>query len=78
MDQSLVDYVLQLKKLNDIKIDIPKANIKDAIKNPKQFALDFIELEFAKALPKYIKSFKLGKNFGKEVIENGEKSKTDI
>ena len=78
MDQSLIDFVLKLKKLNDIKIDIPKANVKDIIKNPRQFALDFIELEFAKALPANIKSFKLGKKFGEDLLENGKKNKTNI
>ena len=78
MDQSLIDFVLKLKKLNDIKIDIPKANVKNIIKNPRQFALDFIELEFAKAVPTNIKSFKLGKKFGEDLLENGKKNKTNI
>ena len=78
MDQSLVNFVLKLKKLNDIKINTPKVNAKDIIKNPRQFALDFVELEFAKALPKYIQSYNLGKKFGKDLIKNGKKSKTDV
>ena len=76
MDQSLVEFVTQLKDLNDIEVEIPKGNIKSIIEDPSQYAKDFIEVSFAKFIPRYIKSYKLGKKFGKELnvkSENKEK-----
>ena len=67
VDQSLVEFVTQLKELNDIEVEIPKSNIKSIIENPSQYAKDFIEVSFAKFIPRYIKSYKLGKQFGKEL-----------
>ena len=67
MDQSSVEFVTQLKDLNDIEVEIPKGNIKAIIKDPGQYAKDFIEVSFAKFIPRYIKSYKLGKEFGKEL-----------
>ena len=76
MDQSLVEFVTQLKQLNDIEVKIPKANIKSIIKNPEIYAKDFIEITFAKFIPSYIKSYKLGKEFGRKLndtVKNEEK-----
>ena len=70
MDQSLVEFVTQLKDLNDIEVEIPKDNIKSIIDDPEQYAKDFIEVSFAKFIPRYIKSYKLGKKFGKKLNEN--------
>lgn len=67
MDQSLVEFVTQLKQLNDIEVEIPKADIKTVIKDPIQYAKDFIEVSIAKSIPKYIKSYKLGKDFGRKL-----------
>ena len=67
MDQSLVEFVTQLKDLNDIEVEIPKDNIKSIINDPEQYAKDFIEVSFAKFIPRYIKSYKLGKEFGKKL-----------
>jgi len=67
VDQSLIDFVTQLKELNDIEVEIPKGNIKSIIKDPGQYAKDFIEVSFAKFIPRYIKSYKLGKELGREL-----------
>ena len=67
MDQSLVEFVTQLKDLNDIDIEIPRGNIKSIINDPEQYAKDFIEVSFSKFIPRYIKSYKLGKEFGKKL-----------
>ena len=76
MDQSLVEFVTQLKDLNDIEVEIPKGNIKSIIENPSQYAKDFIEVSFAKFIPRYIKSYKLGKEFGKELnVKSKDKEK---
>ena len=72
MDQSLVEFVTQLKDLNDIEVEIPKANIKSIIEDPSQYAKDFIEISFAKFIPRYIKSYKLGKDFGKKLNDNSK------
>ena len=65
-DQFLIDYLRKLQRLNDIEVDIPQAKIDEVIKNPRQYALDFIELEFAKTVPKFIKAYKEGFAFGKK------------
>ena len=72
VDQSLVEFVTQLKDLNDIEVEIPKGNIKSIIENPSQYARDFIEISFAKNIPKYIKAYKLGKGFGKKLNDNSK------
>ena len=72
MDQSLVEFVTQLKDLNDIEVEIPKANIKSIIENPSQYARDFIEISIARFIPKYIKAYKLGKGFGKKLNDNSK------
>ena len=43
-------------------------NIDDVINDPKQYALDFIELEFAKMVPKFLEAYKLGNKFGKKKV----------
>ena len=75
MDQSLVEFVTQLQDLNDIEVEIPKSNIKSIIEDPTQYAKDFIEVSFAKFIPRYIKSYKLGKNFGKKLNDNNKVQK---
>ena len=67
VDQSLVEFVTELKQLNDIEVEIPKAKIKSIIENPSQYARDFIEVSFARFIPKYINAYKLGKGFGKKL-----------
>ena len=72
MDQSLVGFVTELKQLNDIEVEIPKGNIKSIIENPSQYAKDFIEVSFAKFIPRYIKAYKLGKGFGKKLNDTSK------
>ena len=65
--QSLVDYVTELKRLNQIDPKIPKKQIDQVLENPDQYALDFIEFEFVKNLPKFIEAYKLGKKLSKDL-----------
>ena len=65
-DQFLIDYLRKLQQLNDIEVDIPQADIDEVINDPRQYALDFIELEFAKTVPKFIEAYKEGYAFGKK------------
>ena len=62
--------MLALKKLNKIEPKIPNSPIDDVLENPEQYALDFIETEFVKNLPKFIQGYKLGKKLSKDL--NGE------
>lgn len=64
--QYLIDYLTKLRQLNKIDVDIPQDDIKAILSNPKKYALDFIELEFAKTVPKFIESYKNGLKFGKK------------
>ena len=65
-DRFLIDYLRKLHRLNDIDVEIPQADINEVIKSPRQYALDFIELEFAKTVPKFIQAYKEGFAFGKK------------
>ena len=65
-DQYLIDFLTKLQQLNDIEVEIPQADIEEVIKNPRQYALDFIELEFAKNVPKFIKAYDMSFKFGKK------------
>jgi len=65
-DQYLIGYLRKLRRLNEFDVDVPQADIKEVIKNPRQYALDFVELEFAKAVPKFVKAYKEGFTFGKK------------
>lgn len=65
-DQFLIDYLTKLQRLNDINVDIPQVNINEVIKDPRRYALDYIELEFARNVPKFIKAYKEGFKFGKK------------
>jgi len=56
----------KLQRLNDIEVDIPQAKIEDVMNDPRQYALDFIELEFARTVPKFIKAYGMGFDFGKK------------
>ena len=65
-DRFLIDYLRKLRRLNELDVEVPQADIKEVIKDPRQYALDFVELEFAKTLPKFIKSYNNGFEFGKK------------
>ena len=65
-DQFLIDYLTKLQRLNDINVDIPQVNINEVIKDPRRYALDYIELEFARNVTKFIKAYKEGFKFGKK------------
>lgn len=64
--QYLIDYLTKLRQLNKINIEIPQDDIKKILSDPKKYALDFIELEFARTVPKFIESYKNGVKFGKK------------
>ena len=65
-DQYLIGYLRKLRRLNEFEVDVPQTDVKEVIKDPRQYALDFIELEFAKAIPKFVKAYKEGFTFGKK------------
>ena len=72
-DQFLVDYVVNLRNLNNkIKIKPPKADIEKIIKDPEEYAKEYVEIAFAKYLRLFKKSFLLGKKLA-ENLEDGKK-----
>ena len=75
-DQYLIEFVQHLQQLNDeLEIDLPEASIENILEDPKQFAYDFIEIEFAKAIPKFIEAYNAGKEFSNAnqgIIVEGE------
>ena len=70
--QSLIDFVLQLKKLNSVEVEIPKNNINQIIKDPEGYAQDLTEMVFIKNITRFLEAYKLGQAFGKE-LKNGHK-----
>ena len=62
----LIEYVTKLKQLNDINLEIPEAPIDEIIKDPRQYAMDFIESAFIANLPSFAKAYELGVEFGKK------------
>ena len=65
-EQSLIEFVTKLRQLNDIDVAIPQENIDEIVKNPEQYALDFIEAVFVANLPSFAEAYSLGVKFGKE------------
>ena len=65
-DPFLIAYLRKLRRLNEFEVDVPQDDIAEVIKDPRQYALDFIELEFARTVPKFIKAYGMGFDFGKK------------
>ena len=60
----MTEFVQHLKTLNEkIDIKLPDISIEDILKDPRQYALDFIELEFAKAIPSFVDAYNRGLDF---------------
>ncbi len=64
--QYLIDYLTKLRQLNKLDVEIPNQDINEIISDPRKYALGFIELEFARTVPKFIESYKNGLEFGKK------------
>ena len=74
-NQYLVEFVLKLKEINQLNLDIPQENIENIISNPKDYALNFVEFHITQNLLKYIEAHKIGKDFALKNmgIEDGER-----
>ena len=72
-NQYLVDYSRELKQLNEIELQVPQAKIDTVLKDPKQYALDFLELSIAKYVKSYKKAHELGKILATKNL-NGKES----
>ena len=71
--ESLVSYVEELRSLNDsIDIKSIKSDVKSIDKDPQQYALDLIEANFVKNINNFVKAYKLGDAFAKDLIKNAE------
>ena len=64
--QYLIEYVTKLKQLNDIEIEIPKVKSEEVIKDPRQYAMNFVEAVFVTHFASFAKAYKLGSDFGKK------------
>jgi hypothetical protein len=69
-DQYLKDFVLEQKKLNDIKHTISEFSDREDLSEVKQYILDNIQVAFAKHLPLFRKAFAIGKDFAKKVTND--------
>lgn len=65
----LVEFVKKLQELNNLELDIPQGDIDEVIKNPKEYALNFVEFHVTNNLMKYIEAHKLGKTFALKNME---------
>ena len=61
--------MLEQRKLNNIKIDLPEPDPKFKIDDTKQYILDNVQLAFAKHLLKFRKAFAIGKEFAEKVTD---------
>ena len=68
-EEYLIDYVLKLQELNNREIEIPQINIETILKDPKAYALDWIEENLVLVLPDIIESFKNGQDFANKMEE---------
>ena len=64
------DFVLEQKKLNDIKHTISEFSDREDLSEVKQFFLNEFEVAFAKHLPQFRKAFAIGKDFAKKVTSD--------
>ena len=63
----MVEFVKELQQLNNkVKVEVPQDNINEILNDPRQYALDFVEANFTKHLPRYLKAYKLGSKFAKK------------
>ena len=69
-DQYLKDFVLEQKKLNDIKHTISEFSDREDLSEVKQYSLNEFEVAFAKHLPLFIKAFAIGKDFAEKVTND--------
>ena len=69
-DQYLKDFVLEQKKLNDIKHTISEFSDREDLSEVKQFFLNEFEVAFVKHLPQFRKAFAIGKDFAKKVTND--------
>ena len=65
-EQYLIEYVTKLRQLNNIEVAIPQVEIDEVVKNPEQYALDFIEAVFVANIPSFAEAYNLGVKFGKK------------
>ena len=73
LDQSLVRFVTELQNLNDkVNIDSYKKDIDEIVKDTKQYGNDLIEIKFVENVRLFLKAYKLGSDFGMEVMKNGK------
>ena len=69
----LVKYVDKLQLLNEnVKPKFPKITAKKLIKDPEQYGYDVSEAAFIKHIPAFIKAYKAGKEFSKNLLENAK------
>ena len=67
----MIDSVEELQALNkQVDPKLPKAKPEDIEKDPNEYALNFVEVEFTKAISKFIKSYNMGKKLGQELMKN--------
>ena len=71
----LVEFVQKLKQINNLELEIEQGDVDSIIKNPKEYALNYVEFQVTKNLMKYIEAHKLGKDFALKNmgIKDGEK-----
>ena len=67
---SLANFVEELQSLN-LNVKTKSLNVKasEIIKDPTQYALDFIEASFIQNIPAFLKAYKAGRKFGKDLVD---------
>ena len=52
-------------------MDIIQGDIEKIVENPEKYAMDFIEINFARYVQRYVLAHKLGKDFAKKNKRGG-------
>ena len=66
-EEYLINYVLKLQELNNREIEVPQTDIETILKDPKAYAMDWIEANLIFILPEIIEAFKSGQEFAKDM-----------
>lgn len=61
----MVELVKDLQQLNKVTPEILQADIKEILKDPERYALDFAEIIFTRHFSRYIQAYKHGEDFAK-------------
>ena len=64
-DHYLIKFVQNLKKYNNLDIEIPQVSTEAILKDPKQYAYNMVQVEFIKSIPNVMEAYTRGSEVSK-------------